>query len=200
MSNLLISTTILLSIHSMVHMLCHADSVAHYLSSFDAILSLIFGLLASIALETNEKLATTISSKTKLFCDVCKTPKSLDSHHCSRCRRCVYKMDHHCIFVGNCIGESNMWRYMLLLSASMVDIGGYALLVITMLQRGGPYNRMHQLLLVSLLLLLLLLLLFVSSLFTRTLILKSCGMTYIDFKQRFARNRDADDEIVVYIP
>lgn len=88
---------------------------------------------------------------------------------------------------------------MLLLSASIVDISGYTLLVITTLQR-GPYDRMHRLSLVSLLLLLLLLLLFVSSLFTRTIILKSYGMTYIGFKQRFAKNRDADDEIVIHIP
>jgi presenilin-like A22 family membrane protease len=88
---------------------------------------------------------------------------------------------------------------MLLLSASIVDISGYMLQVVTILQK-RYFNRIYQLLIASLLLLLFLLLLFVSSLLVRTIVLKSWGMTYVSFKQRFSRNRDTDGEIVIYIP
>ena len=32
-------------------------------------------------------------------------------NHCSRCNRCVDYMDHHCVFVDNCIGRKNIAFY-----------------------------------------------------------------------------------------
>lgn len=87
----------------------------------------------------------------------------------------------------------------MLLLASIVDIGGYMLQVIKVLQKRFS-NRMHQPFIIAFLLSLLLLLLFVSTLLTRAVILRSWGMTYVGFKQKYSRNRDADDEIVIYIP
>lgn len=30
------------------------------------------------------------------YCVICKGYKAPRSHHCARCNRCVFKMDHHC--------------------------------------------------------------------------------------------------------
>ena len=48
--------------------------------------------------------------KKKFFreCVICQTVKPPRTHHCSKCGRCVMRMDHHCYWVSNCIGLKNM--------------------------------------------------------------------------------------------
>ncbi|CAM9444704.1 unnamed protein product [Ascophyllum nodosum] len=41
------------------------------------------------------------------FCRKCNAYKPVRAHHCSICRRCVVKMDHHCPWVNNCVGIGN---------------------------------------------------------------------------------------------
>ena len=41
------------------------------------------------------------------WCEHCNQVKPERAHHCSLCRRCVLKMDHHCPWVGNCVGFGN---------------------------------------------------------------------------------------------
>jgi palmitoyltransferase len=37
-------------------------------------------------------------------CDAFKPPRA---HHCSICKRCITKMDHHCPWINNCVGVGN---------------------------------------------------------------------------------------------
>ncbi|XP_030932594.1 probable protein S-acyltransferase 14 isoform X2 [Quercus lobata] len=47
------------------------------------------------------------------FCRKCSQLKPPRCHHCSVCGRCVLKMDHHCVWVVNCVGALN-YKYFLL--------------------------------------------------------------------------------------
>ncbi|ETV77821.1 hypothetical protein, variant [Aphanomyces astaci] len=47
------------------------------------------------------------------YCDVAKPPRT---HHCHSCGTCVLDMDHHCVWMHNCIGHFNYryyWRFLL---------------------------------------------------------------------------------------
>ena len=48
-------------------------------------------------------------------CNTCKILKPARSKHCSICKRCISKLDHHCIFINNCVGYNNQNYFLLLL-------------------------------------------------------------------------------------
>ncbi|SCN12679.1 palmitoyltransferase, putative, partial [Plasmodium malariae] len=46
-------------------------------------------------------------------CDFLVRPER--AHHCRSCKRCVLKMDHHCPWIGTCVGEKNLKFFFLFL-------------------------------------------------------------------------------------
>ncbi|KAK6947652.1 Palmitoyltransferase, DHHC domain [Dillenia turbinata] len=55
------------------------------------------------------------------FCRKCNQMKPPRCHHCSVCGRCILKMDHHCVWVVNCVGALN-YKYFLLFLTSFVSL------------------------------------------------------------------------------
>ncbi|XP_074643781.1 palmitoyltransferase ZDHHC21-like [Tubulanus polymorphus] len=48
-------------------------------------------------------------------CPICEKLRPSRAHHCRRCRQCVTRMDHHCPWINNCVGEGNHYAFIQLL-------------------------------------------------------------------------------------
>ena len=56
------------------------------------------------------------------WCEACAVRQPLRSKHCRECGRCVRRYDHHCPWLGTCVGERNavaFWCYLLLQVATL---------------------------------------------------------------------------------
>jgi len=49
------------------------------------------------------------------FCPYCLVKKKFRSLHCLVCQKCVDEFDHHCFWVGNCIGKKNYTLFFIFL-------------------------------------------------------------------------------------
>ncbi|KAK4754560.1 hypothetical protein SAY87_002664 [Trapa incisa] len=69
-------------------------------------------------------------------CETCSNYKPPRCHHCRVCRRCVLKMDHHCVWTNNCIGYRNYKVFFILvLSATLGSIYSMVIIFISAFQR-----------------------------------------------------------------
>ncbi|KAJ1924344.1 hypothetical protein IWQ60_005257 [Tieghemiomyces parasiticus] len=68
-------------------------------------------------------------------CRTCHTIKPARSKHCSLCNACIAGMDHHCVWINNCVGHNN-YRYFISFLISMVFLSAYGSYVMANIFRG----------------------------------------------------------------
>jgi hypothetical protein len=45
------------------------------------------------------------------YCTICHIEQPLRCKHCKTCDHCVATHDHHCPWIGNCVGERNRFSF-----------------------------------------------------------------------------------------
>ncbi|XP_011084299.1 probable protein S-acyltransferase 15 [Sesamum indicum] len=79
-------------------------------------------------------------------CDKCSGHKPPRAHHCRVCRRCVLRMDHHCSWINNCVGQKNYKPFLLLLFyATVASTYSAILITCSSLQKDWDSTGRHRL-------------------------------------------------------
>lgn len=60
------------------------------------------------------------SLKKLTFCETCNVLRPPGTSHCSRCNACILNFDHHCPWLGTCIGAKNHSYFVALLFSAMI--------------------------------------------------------------------------------
>ncbi|KAL6045110.1 Palmitoyltransferase [Balamuthia mandrillaris] len=85
------------------------------------------------------------------WCTKCEEFKPPRSHHCSDCKACTLKMDHHCPWVGNCVGHYNHKYFFnflvfatLAMSYSLLLFGSRLFSLLSFMSSISQRNKRHR--------------------------------------------------------
>lgn len=64
------------------------------------------------------------------YCEICQIEQPYRTKHCSQCEACIAKYDHHCFWIGGCVGELNLRTFFVMLVIQNVTYLWLTLIVI----------------------------------------------------------------------
>ena len=84
-----------------------------------------------------------VYKETKI-CLTCNITKPFRSHHCSDCDNCVIRLDHHCPWIGGCVGKRNyiyFFIFICLLNLKNIFICVFGIIHIIYIYKDVPNNE-----------------------------------------------------------
>ncbi|KAH7669617.1 palmitoyltransferase protein [Dioscorea alata] len=76
-----------------------------------------------------------------VYCEKCCSYKPPRTHHCRVCKRCVLKMDHHCIWINTCVGYKNYKSFVIFaLHASLGSCYAMVIFVSNLMQKEHDFG------------------------------------------------------------
>lgn len=57
------------------------------------------------------KYTTILRQELTRYCNKCHINTTKKTKHCSICNCCIIDYDHHCVFIGKCVGGNNMGKF-----------------------------------------------------------------------------------------
>lgn len=65
---------------------------------------------------------TSINDLSEKYCIKCFIDIPIRGKHCKICQFCISTFDHHCVWVGNCIGENNRKFFLIFLFTHCIEL------------------------------------------------------------------------------
>lgn len=84
-----------------------------------------------------------LSENLSKICTKCDRWKPPRAHHCRTCRKCVFRMDHHCVWINNCVASHNQ-KYFILFNLYTLLISLFTLTCQIYAFTNWPKNNFHR--------------------------------------------------------